>query len=128
MCISKGFKIELSPEEEAMDHARVAAANANADHAASAATESSRNGVVSSGDADTRDASATASTGGSASAGAVADAQKPPQQMQQQHAIQYVTTIRNRFSAEPDTYRCVSRGTPLRFLIFFKIYIFLGNS
>ena len=30
---------------------------------------------------------------------------KPPQHMQQQHAIQYVTTIRNRFSNEPDTYR-----------------------
>ncbi len=31
---------------------------------------------------------------------------KPPQHVQQQHAIQYVTTIRNRFSNEPDTYRC----------------------
>ena len=31
---------------------------------------------------------------------------KPPgQQMQQQHAISYVTTIRNRFANEPDTYR-----------------------
>lgn len=30
---------------------------------------------------------------------------KPPQQMQQQHAISYVTTIRNRFAKEPDTYR-----------------------
>ena len=30
---------------------------------------------------------------------------KPPQQMQQQHAITYVTTIRNRFSNEPETYR-----------------------
>ena len=28
-----------------------------------------------------------------------------PQQMQQAHAIHYVTKIRNRFSAEPDTYR-----------------------
>ena len=27
------------------------------------------------------------------------------QQMQQQHAISYVTTIRNRFANEPDTYR-----------------------
>jgi len=32
-------------------------------------------------------------------------AAKPPQQMQQQHAISYVTTIRNRFANEPDTYR-----------------------
>lgn len=31
---------------------------------------------------------------------------KPPQQMQQQHAISYVTTIRNRFAHEPETYRC----------------------
>ena len=30
---------------------------------------------------------------------------KPPQQMQQQHAISYVTTIRNRFAKEPETYR-----------------------
>ncbi len=30
---------------------------------------------------------------------------KPPQQMQQQHAITYVTTIRNRFQNEPDIYR-----------------------
>lgn len=30
---------------------------------------------------------------------------KPPQQMQQQHAISYVTTIRNRFANEPETYR-----------------------
>ena len=30
---------------------------------------------------------------------------KPVQQMQQQHAISYVTTIRNRFQNEPDTYR-----------------------
>ena len=36
--------------------------------------------------------------------GAAAGA-KPVQQMQQQHAISYVTTIRNRFSNEPDTYR-----------------------
>lgn len=28
-----------------------------------------------------------------------------PQHMQQQHAISYVTTIRNRFSNEPETYR-----------------------
>ena len=28
-----------------------------------------------------------------------------PAQMQQQHAIQYVTTIRNRFSLEPETYK-----------------------
>ena len=32
---------------------------------------------------------------------------KPPQQMQQQHAITYVTTIRNRFANEPETYRFV---------------------
>ncbi len=32
-------------------------------------------------------------------------AMKPPQQMQQQHAITYVTTIRNRFANEPETYR-----------------------
>ena len=32
-------------------------------------------------------------------------APKPPQQMQQQHAITYVTNIRNRFSNEPETYR-----------------------
>ena len=30
---------------------------------------------------------------------------KPPQQMQQQHAISYVTNIRNRFANEPETYR-----------------------
>ena len=30
---------------------------------------------------------------------------KPPQPMQQQHAISYVTTIRNRFANEPETYR-----------------------
>lgn len=34
-----------------------------------------------------------------------AGAAKPQQQMQQQHAISYVTTIRNRFQNEPDTYR-----------------------
>eukprot|EP00607_Mallomonas_marina_P001776 CAMPEP_0182437202 /NCGR_PEP_ID=MMETSP1167-20130531/84878_1 /TAXON_ID=2988 /ORGANISM="Mallomonas Sp, Strain CCMP3275" /LENGTH=1342 /DNA_ID=CAMNT_0024630025 /DNA_START=60 /DNA_END=4089 /DNA_ORIENTATION=- len=33
------------------------------------------------------------------------EAFKPPQQMQQQHAISYVTTIRNRFSDQPETYR-----------------------
>jgi paired amphipathic helix protein Sin3a len=32
-------------------------------------------------------------------------APKIPQQMQQQHAISYVTTIRNRFQHEPETYR-----------------------
>lgn len=36
---------------------------------------------------------------------------KPPQQMQQQHAIHYVTTIRNRFANEPDTYRFVRTST-----------------
>lgn len=36
-------------------------------------------------------------------------AQKPPQQMQQQHAITYVTTIRNRFANEPETYRAFLR-------------------
>src|SRR5690606_24901791 len=30
---------------------------------------------------------------------------KQPQQMQQQHAISYVTQIRNRFANEPDIYR-----------------------
>ena len=30
---------------------------------------------------------------------------KPPAMVQQQHAISYVTTIRNRFANEPDTYR-----------------------
>lgn len=30
---------------------------------------------------------------------------KPPPQLQQQHAISYVTTIRNRFANEPETYR-----------------------
>ena len=32
-------------------------------------------------------------------------ATKPPPQLQQQHAISYVTTIRNRFANEPETYR-----------------------
>lgn len=36
-----------------------------------------------------------------------------PQQMQQAHAIHYVTKIRNRFSAEPDTYRS---GFPCQFV------------
>lgn len=34
---------------------------------------------------------------------------KQPQQMQQQHAITYVTTIRNRFQNEPETYRAFLR-------------------
>ena len=38
-------------------------------------------------------------------AGGAAAGAKPVQHMQQQHAISYVTTIRNRFSNEPDTYR-----------------------
>jgi histone deacetylase complex regulatory component SIN3 len=51
--------------------------------------------------------------GGSAAGGlappAVTSAQAnkaaPPQFMHQQHAIQYVTTIRNRFANEPEVYR-----------------------
>lgn len=43
------------------------------------------------------------STAASAAAG------KPGPQMQQQHAITYVTTIRNRFSNEPETYRAFLR-------------------
>lgn len=35
--------------------------------------------------------------------------QRQPQQMQQQHAITYVTTIRNRFANEPETYRAFLR-------------------
>ena len=36
-------------------------------------------------------------------------AKAPPQQLQQQHAITYVTTIRNRFASEPETYRAFLR-------------------
>ena len=47
---------------------------------------------------------------GPMSAGIAMGAQaKPPQQMQQQHAITYVTTIRNRFANEPETYRAFLR-------------------
>lgn len=42
---------------------------------------------------------------GSSTANSVSAGFKPPQQMQQQHAISYVTTIRNRFANEPETYR-----------------------
>ena len=40
---------------------------------------------------------------------AVANPSTQPGQMQQAHAIHYVTKIRNRFSAEPDTYRWEKR-------------------
>ena len=55
---------------------------------------------------------AAAAAGNLASAGGPQGASagsgyKPPQQMQQQHAISYVTTIRNRFANEPETYRFV---------------------
>ena len=72
----EGFKIELTPEEEA---------GAQPDHNGGHEHGSGQGGV---------------GAGQPAAASA-----KPPQQMQQQHAISYVTTIRNRFANEPDTYR-----------------------
>jgi hypothetical protein len=46
------------------------------------------------------------------SAGAAGAMKTAPQQMQQQHAISYVTTIRNRFANEPETYRYVRLVSP----------------
>ena len=50
-------------------------------------------------------ASVQAPAGGASGGAAQGVDNKPPQQVQQQHAISYVTTIRNRFQNEPDTYR-----------------------
>jgi len=78
--LPEGCKIELTAEEEMMlphDH------------------------VAPTGDGE---AGATA-TPGTANAAPAQSAAKPPPQLQQQHAISYVTTIRNRFANEPETYR-----------------------
>ena len=48
---------------------------------------------------------APASSANSAAADNLRKSPKPVQQLQQQHAIAYVTTIRNRFQNEPETYR-----------------------
>ena len=50
-------------------------------------------------------AASSSSTTSVAGAGAAAGAKAPQPQMQQQHAISYVTAIRNRFAVEPETYR-----------------------
>ena len=76
--LPEGCKIELTAEEEMMlphDH------------------------VAPTGDSE---AGATA-TPGTANAAPAQSAAKPPPQLQQQHAISYVTTIRNRFANEPET-------------------------
>ena len=71
-------------------------------------TNSNVGGAASTGAPPAGAAGASTPGGGAITAGAPAGAAagaKPVQQMQQQHAISYVTTIRNRFSNEPDTYR-----------------------
>lgn len=77
----EGCKIELTAEEEMMlPHDHVPPTN------------------------DT--AGVTSTPGNPANIAAPAQsAVKPPPQLQQQHAISYVTTIRNRFANEPETYR-----------------------
>ncbi len=82
----EGHKIELTPEEEAggfANESKIGGQDTSAAH-----------GSSSSGNPP---APATGPEGGAAPAAG--------QQLQQRHAISYVTTIRNRFANEPDTYR-----------------------
>jgi hypothetical protein len=48
-----------------------------------------------------------------------------PQQMQQAHAIHYVTKIRNRFSAEPETYRLGLSPSPYLLLLYRILYMYV---
>lgn len=121
-----GYKIELTAEEIASE----VAANAAAAQAAESKNLSVHSSLGMSGSTPGAIASQTVSAamvqaqmGGnsginpaqasfqpSAHVAVVPDAQaRQPQQLQQQHAITYVTTIRNRFANEPETYRAFLR-------------------
>lgn len=123
--ITTGFKIELTPEEEAhglmveaqnRQQAAALAETANGNLVAHSSSTDGAGGDVATAPTTTAapaPAAPAAGEGAAASAapaaagGTTAFAQlpKPVQAMQQQHAISYVTTIRNRFQKEPDTYR-----------------------
>ena len=96
----EGYKIEITAEDEA------AAAAAQQEKAAAQQEQANKQAAA------VAAATAAASTAAAsvASQPAVATAQGEqggyrPQAMQQQHAISYVTQIRNRFANEPETYR-----------------------
>lgn len=121
-----GFKIELTPEEEADGLMMEANNRQQAENAMKAspipsdgAPTEQQNGASADG-ATSVEVGAASSIDPHASAGgdengcaphatSFAQLPKPVQQLQQQHAIQYVTTIRNRFQKEPDTYRAFLR-------------------
>ena len=56
-------------------------------------------------DSNSNNPSGHSNTGGPGGGGISASSSFKPQAMQQQHAISYVTQIRNRFANEPETYR-----------------------
>ena len=96
----EGYKIEITAEDEA------AAAAAQQEKAAAQQEQANKQAAA------VAAATAAASTAAAsvASQPAVATVQGEqggyrPQAMQQQHAISYVTQIRNRFANEPETYR-----------------------
>jgi paired amphipathic helix protein Sin3a len=91
----EGYKIELTPEEEAQAYPGHGPGGTGSVATAASSSSSAAN---------TAGAAPAAPAGGAGAAPAAGGA-KPVQQMQQQHAISYVTTIRNRFANEPDTYR-----------------------
>lgn len=116
----EGYKIELTPEEEAQafpGHGPGAISASAATAASSSTTASSSAGGAGAAPAAAASAGGTATGGGATAAASGTPATgagggsggagggNPVQQMQQQHAISYVTTIRNRFANEPDTYR-----------------------
>lgn len=99
-----GYKIELTPEEEM--HAYPGHQTMTTSSDASVRSRAQGDSTVTAR-ASTDDGRSMTADSMSGAQGMTAPAQnKPQQQMQQQHAIAYVTTIRNRFHNEPETYRC----------------------
>ena len=96
-----GYKIELTPEEMLV-HSNIAAANAAAAAGASPnAKPAEFNSLLPSSVPPMHEMPAAGASKPVSSA--------PAPQMQQQHAISYVTTIRNRFADEPEIYRTFLR-------------------
>ena len=93
-----GYKIELTPEEVAYDQQleREALANASATKSPLLAPK-----VEDTSNVQIVESSQNPSSGNDPEPGKPA----APQQVQQQHAITYVTTIRNRFANQPETYK-----------------------